>query len=47
MVARATAPDSIGPGSVFPDTGTWDFSSGLKGTSQAAREYMHGSHVYF
>lgn len=31
MVARATAPNRIGPGSVFPNVGTWDFSSGLKG----------------
>ncbi|KIJ68914.1 glycosyltransferase family 5 protein [Hydnomerulius pinastri MD-312] len=28
MVARATAPNRIGPGSVFPDVGTWDFSQG-------------------
>jgi len=31
MIARATAPNRIGPGSVFPDAGAWDFSQGLKG----------------
>ena len=31
MVARATAPNRIGPGSVFPDAAKWDFSDGLKG----------------
>ncbi|KAH7889233.1 glycoside hydrolase family 13/glycosyltransferase family 5 protein [Phlebopus sp. FC_14] len=31
MVARATAPNRIGPGSVFPDVGTWDFSQGIQG----------------
>lgn len=36
MVARATANDSIGPGSVFPDIGTWDFSDGLKGSPMAS-----------
>ncbi|KAI5123355.1 hypothetical protein M0805_001776 [Coniferiporia weirii] len=36
MVARATANDSIGPGSVFPDIGTWDFSEGLKGSPMAS-----------
>lgn len=25
IVARATAPNRIGPGSVFPDASTWDF----------------------
>lgn len=33
MVARATAPNKIGPGSVFPDAAQWDFSDGLKGSS--------------
>lgn len=27
MVARATAPNRLGPTSVFPDAGTWDFTS--------------------
>jgi hypothetical protein len=27
MVARATAPNRVGPGSVFPDAAKWDFSS--------------------
>jgi alpha-1,3-glucan synthase len=31
MVARATAPDALGPGTVFPDAGQWDFSQGLQG----------------
>jgi hypothetical protein len=31
MVARATAPNSVGPGSVFPDAAKWDFEQGLKG----------------
>lgn len=33
MVARATAPNRIGPGSVFPDAAKWDFEDGLKGSS--------------
>lgn len=33
MVARATAPNAIGPGSVFPDVGSWDFEQGLSGAS--------------
>ena len=35
MVARATAPNAIGPGTVFPNVGTWDFSQGLKGSPMA------------
>lgn len=31
MIARATAPNAIGPGTVFPDAAKWDFSDGLKG----------------
>jgi alpha-1,3-glucan synthase len=32
MIARATAPDRLGPGSVFPDASKWDFQKkGLKG----------------
>lgn len=31
MIARATAPNSVGPGSVFPDAAKWDFSDGLSG----------------
>lgn len=34
MIARATAPNRIGPGSVFPDAASWDFSDGLKGGFQ-------------
>jgi hypothetical protein len=36
MVARATAPNRIGPGSVFPDASTWDFSKGLEGSPMAS-----------
>ncbi|VDB82993.1 unnamed protein product [Peniophora sp. CBMAI 1063] len=36
MIARATSPDSVGPGSVFPNVGTWDFSDGLKGSPMAS-----------
>ncbi|KZT42041.1 glycoside hydrolase family 13/glycosyltransferase family 5 protein [Sistotremastrum suecicum HHB10207 ss-3] len=39
MVARATAPNSIGPGSVFPDAAKWDFSSGLKGSPMASAPF--------
>jgi alpha-1,3-glucan synthase len=40
MVARATAPNRIGPESVFPDAGTWDFqSSGLKGSPMASAPF--------
>lgn len=36
MVARATAPNRIGPGTVFPDIATWDFQAdGLKGSPMA------------
>jgi len=31
MVARATAPNRIGPESVFPDAAKWDFQQGLQG----------------
>jgi hypothetical protein len=33
MVARATAPNRLGPSTVFPDAGSWDFSQGLQGES--------------
>ncbi|KAG6819041.1 hypothetical protein H0H93_016019, partial [Arthromyces matolae] len=29
MVARASAPNRLGPGSVFPGAGKWDFSNGV------------------
>ncbi|KAE9409703.1 modular protein with glycoside hydrolase family 13 and glycosyltransferase family 5 domains [Gymnopus androsaceus JB14] len=35
MIARATAPNAIGPGTVFPDAAKWDFSDGLKGSPMA------------
>ncbi|KAJ3903941.1 modular protein with glycoside hydrolase family 13 and glycosyltransferase family 5 domains [Lentinula edodes] len=35
MIARATAPNAIGPGNVFPDAAKWDFSEGLKGSPMA------------
>lgn len=28
MVARATAPNRVGPSSVFPDAAKWDFETG-------------------
>ncbi|KZO95858.1 glycosyltransferase family 5 protein [Calocera viscosa TUFC12733] len=39
MVARATAPDQIGPGSVFPDASTWDFSNGIQGSPMASAPF--------
>ncbi|TFK55043.1 glycoside hydrolase family 13 and glycosyltransferase family 5 domain-containing protein [Heliocybe sulcata] len=36
MIARATAPNKIGPESVFPDAATWDFEQGLKGSPMAS-----------
>ncbi|KAK2466883.1 hypothetical protein APHAL10511_001141 [Amanita phalloides] len=35
MVARATAPNRLGPSTVFPDAGSWDFSQGLQGSPMA------------
>ncbi|KIK57781.1 glycosyltransferase family 5 protein [Collybiopsis luxurians FD-317 M1] len=36
MIARATAPNAIGPSTVFPDAAKWDFSTdGLKGSPMA------------
>lgn len=32
MIARATSPDGIGPGPVFPNLGTWNPADGLKGS---------------
>ncbi|KZT09456.1 glycosyltransferase family 5 protein [Laetiporus sulphureus 93-53] len=31
IIARATAPDNLGPDGVFPDMSLWSFSDGLKG----------------
>ncbi|KAG1859045.1 glycoside hydrolase family 13/glycosyltransferase family 5 protein [Suillus tomentosus] len=39
MAARATAPNRIGPGSVFPNVGTWDFSHGLKDSPLASAPF--------
>lgn len=39
MVARATAPNRIGPESVFPDAGTWDFGKGLRGSPMASAPF--------
>jgi alpha-1,3-glucan synthase len=40
MVARATAPNRIGPESVFPDAGTWDFgNTGLRGSPMASAPF--------
>jgi len=39
MIARATAPNRIGPESVFPDAGTWDFGNGLRGSPMASAPF--------
>ena len=39
MVARATAPNRVGPSSVFPDAGQWDFQEGLKGSPMASAPF--------
>lgn len=39
MVARATAPNRIGPESVFPDAAKWDFHDGLKGSPLASAPF--------
>ncbi|KAI0341602.1 glycoside hydrolase family 13 and glycosyltransferase family 5 domain-containing protein [Trametopsis cervina] len=39
MVARATAPNKVGPESVFPDLGKWDFQEGLKGSPMASAPF--------
>lgn len=40
MVARATAPDTIGPESVFPDAADWSFSDGLKGKYSFVTDFI-------
>ncbi|KAI0302169.1 modular protein with glycoside hydrolase family 13 and glycosyltransferase family 5 domains [Russula brevipes] len=39
MVARATAPNRVGPESVFPDAGKWDFQDGLRGSPMASAPF--------
>ncbi|KAL4253159.1 glycosyltransferase group 1 family protein [Abortiporus biennis] len=39
MVARATAPNRVGPESVFPDAAKWDFQEGLKGSPLASAPF--------
>jgi alpha-1,3-glucan synthase len=39
MVARATAPNRVGPESVFPDAAKWDFQDGLKGSPMASAPF--------
>ncbi|KAF9454524.1 glycosyltransferase family 5 protein [Macrolepiota fuliginosa MF-IS2] len=39
MVARATAPNRVGPGSVFPDASKWDFNEGIKGSPMASAPF--------
>ncbi|EIW51684.1 glycoside hydrolase family 13 and glycosyltransferase family 5 domain-containing protein [Trametes versicolor FP-101664 SS1] len=39
MVARATAPNRVGPESVFPDAAQWDFEDGLKGSPLASAPF--------
>lgn len=36
IIARATAPDSLGAGTVFPDAGIWDPELGLSGSPIAS-----------
>jgi hypothetical protein len=39
MIARATAPNSIGPGTVFPDAGKWDFrGASIQNTSACSND---------
>ena len=45
MIARATAPNRIGPGSVFPDAAKWDFSQGLKGEFIPSLINLQHSHM--
>lgn len=42
MVARKTAPNRIGPGSVFPDASYWTFSDGIKGSPMASGPFWAG-----
>jgi len=35
MVAHATAPNRVGPNSVFPDAAKWEFEEGLKGKGES------------
>jgi hypothetical protein len=42
MVARATAPNRVGPGSVFPDASKWDFNEGLKGNATGFSHLVPG-----
>ncbi|KAL0581705.1 hypothetical protein V5O48_000287 [Marasmius crinis-equi] len=46
MVARATAPNAIGPGSVFPDAAKWNFSDGLKGRSHDMKDVQVANEDY-
>ncbi|KAF9265419.1 glycoside hydrolase family 13/glycosyltransferase family 5 protein [Marasmius fiardii PR-910] len=40
MVARATAPNAIGPESVFPDAAKWNLSDGLQGREPPCGTYV-------
>ncbi|CED84497.1 modular protein with glycoside hydrolase family 13 and glycosyltransferase family 5 domains [Phaffia rhodozyma] len=42
MVARATSPNRIGPGSVFPDASFWSFEDGIKGSPMASGAFWAG-----
>ena len=35
MVAHATAPNRVGPESVFPDAAKWEYEEGLKGKGES------------
>lgn len=47
MVARATAPNRIGPESVFPDAAKWDFEEGLKGALLLLSAPQINAHHFF
>jgi len=42
MIARATAPNRLGPGTVFPDAAKWDFSDGIKGACVVVKKNTSG-----
>ena len=46
MVARATAPNRLGPSTVFPDAAQWDFSEGLQGEDTSPISFNNSdSHI--
>ena len=45
MTARATAPNRLGPFTVFPDASNWDFSEGLSGCSSQTTNVLPNLHI--